>query len=206
MTSKQITFCGKYEVAPLNPLQENDAGSVGSWRPSAMGSLETSLSVGTKVSFHSWSLGQQLSRIVTQGPEPVGPRPMQGSSDETSLLQSFLLGWQRPCQAYSTVWWVPSPTPASALSSPRCDSDLASWRARTQPGALPDNKGTGREGRDANESLHLTTFIPWTVSTTFLCGKMNNRYLDVCYLFDRFLSFSFVWHGNFRTGIPKIQH
>lgn len=31
--------------------------------------------------------------------------------------------------------------------------------------------------------------IPYMVSTTFLCWKMNNRYLNICHLFDEFLSF-----------------
>lgn len=120
--------------------------------PQLQGPLGPASVLEARSHFIPMSLGQQVSKAVIQGPESVRHRPRQDSSDEKSPHQSSLLGGQRPCQAYSRVCWVPSPIPASALSSPRCNSGSASWR--TQLAALPDNKGIDGSGQNPIESLH----------------------------------------------------
>lgn len=160
-----------------------------SWQLPVIGSLGTSLSVGAKVTFYSTVPWPTIEQGSDKRPRLVMHRTKYGSSNGKSLLQSSQLGSQRPRRAYNTVRWAPCPFLPLPFLFPGVTQGWC-------PGESNLQHFLTTKGLIVKVEIPMKVFIKndslYTVSTTFLCWKMNNRYPDIHHLFDEFLSFSFL--------------
>lgn len=209
MTSEQITCCGKYKDAPSE-------FTLRKWSVPSCGECGELIASSCRVlwdQLQCWIQGH----ILFQGPLANNwARQWHKGLDQWGTGQCRALLMANPC--FRAPHWVDRD-----LVRPTVQSNGSLCRLLPVPFLFPgviQGQPPGKpnlqhclaaKGMIVKVDILMKVFIqenviPYTVSTTFLCWKMNNRYLDICYLFDRFLSFWFLWHGNFRTGFPKIQH
>lgn len=208
MTSEEITFQGKHKDAPLRTpfkkvvstqLQEYGKLTASSCR--LLWDQPQCCSQG-HISFQGplasdWAR-QWLNGLGQWDTAQYGTPPLENlcSRAPTGLAEPRSGPWHSLLH--------PVPTPAFTLSFPRYFSGSASWRTSLQHFLTT-------EVLIVKVEIPMKLFIPENVvpsavSTTFVCWKLTIRCLDICYLFGEFLSFSYLWHGNFRTGIPKTRH